>query len=337
VVTPAVQGRTAVRFVYADDVPDDVRRQVEELHAQWPQVRLAGDVHVSRLTGGASNVNLALRTDDGAFALRLCMPESARWGVDRAAAIQAQLDAAALGLGPEMLAHRLPEGHHLSRFVDGAVLTADSLRTDRAIPVVARTLRRLNTGSTSGRSFSPFDDLRTFVEHGSAEHADYPADTDDLLAKVLRTEALFRTREAPRGFCHSDLVPGNFIRSSEEHFTLVDFDYAGVGWIAFELASFACQLALDPAETEELLSAYDPGTDDGQRARVRLMRFVAGVREAMWAYMAEPILGAHTAPADGWTYRGYATANLHQARQAIDCDFDGLLDQARRIRDGALF
>ena len=335
-VTRTAPSRT-VRFRYADDIPDGVRRQVEQLLTQWSHVQVTGEVHVRRLTGGASNINLELRSDAGALALRLCMPDSARWGVDRAAAIQAQVDAAALGLAPEVIAHQLPEGHYLSRFVEGAVLTHESLRSDHAIPVVARTLRRLNTGSTSGRHFSPFDDLRTFVELGAAEHADVPPDTDELLARVLRIEALFRTRAAPRGFCHSDCVPGNFLRSSEEHFTLVDFDYAGVGWIAFELASFACQLALDPRETEELLTAYDPGVDAGQRARVELMRFVAGVREAMWAFMAEPILGAHTAPAEGWTYQGYAAANLEQARGVVDRDFGQLMDASRTIRDGALF
>ncbi|WP_369131816.1 phosphotransferase [Modestobacter sp. I12A-02662] len=336
-MTRTAPGRTAVRFVYAEDVPDPVRRQVEDLMAEWTHLDLRDEVHVRRLAGGASNVNLALQTDDAAYALRLCMPESARWGVDRAASIQAQRDAAALGLAPEVLATRLPEGHYLSRFVEGPVLTHEALRRDGAIPVVARTLRRLNTGSTSGRRFSPFDDLRTFAEFGFAEQADYPPDTDDLLAKVLRIEAMFRTRQAPEGFCHSDCVPGNFLRSSAEYFTLVDFDYAGVGWVAFELASFACQLALDATETEELVTSYDPGADAGQRARLELMRFVAGVREAMWAYMAEPILGAHTAPADGWTYRGYAAQNLDQARRAVDCDFDELMHTARTIREGALF
>jgi hypothetical protein len=40
------------------------------------------------------------------------------------------------------------------------------------------------------------------------------------------------------------------------------------------------------------------------------MRLVAGVREACWAVMAEPILGSHTSPLPGWSYQGYAQANL---------------------------
>jgi hypothetical protein len=83
--------------------------------------------------------------------------------------------------------------------------------------------------------------------------------------------------------------------------------------------------------------AYDPHADAGQRARVELMRFVAGIREATWALMAEPYLGYKTTPLDGWTYEGHARRNIGQACQVIDSGaFETYLSQARLVRDGAL-
>ena len=140
----------------------------------------------------------------------------------------------------------------------------------------------------------------------------------------------------PTAFCHSDLVPQNFLLTADG-FRMVDWDYAGQGWVAFEMASFCCQAGLDPAETEELLTAYDPRLDDSQRARVELMRLTAGVREAAWATMAEPILAEHTTPMPGWTYTGYAAANLEQAGIVVAAGFDALLDTARTVRPGARF
>jgi len=53
--------------------------------------------------------------------------------------------------------------------------------------------------------------------------------------------------------------------------------------------------------------------------------------------MAEPILGEHTTPMPGWTYAGYATANLEQAGKVVAMGFDDLLGAARTVRPGARF
>jgi hypothetical protein len=68
------------------------------------------------------------------------------------------------------------------------------------------------------------------------------------------------------------------------------------------------------------------------------MRAVAGVREAAWATMAEPILSAHTTPLDGWTYQGYASSNLAEARNAWgQGSFAEMLKAAAHVREGARF
>lgn len=325
---------TTSDLTFADDVDEPVRVTVRRLLTQWAVPGTEG-ARVAKLAGGASNVNLRIAGPEQSWALRICVADPDRWGVDRAAAIQAQADAAALGIAPRLVAHQLPEGHYLSEFVDGVMLTKERLRGENLIPAVARTLRSLNAGRTASRDFSPFDDTRIFLELGAAESARQPEDMDSYLARALRVEALFKTRKAPRAFCHSDHVPQNWLKVGDR-FKLVDWDYAGVGWTAFEIASFACQAELTGEETELLLTCYDPDVDDAARARVELMRFVAGVREATWAVMAEPILGGQTLPAAGWTYQGYAAANLAQAESALALGFDTLMSAARHVREGAL-
>ena len=319
------------------DLDEATRATLEDLLAGWPQTSALGDITVTKLSGGASNVNVRVSAGENAWAVRVCAPEASRWGVLRAAAIQAQQDAAVLGLAPEIFATRLPEGHFLSEFVDGTTVTSEYVREAGLIPRIAQTLRALKLGTTTSRDFSPFDDFRTFLELGDAEGANVANDLAEFIAAVVRVEALFQTRDAPRGFCHSDLVPQNFLLTPEG-LKMVDFDYAGNGWVAFELASFACQAELDAEETEQLLSSYDPDVDDGGRARVELMRMVAGVREALWCYMAEPILSASTKPLDGWTYSQHAARNLGQAKLTIgDGGLDRYLKEARNVRPGALF
>lgn len=40
------------------------------------------------------------------------------------------------------------------------------------------------------------------------------------------------------GFCHGDAFPDNALFGADGTFTLIDFDYAGMGWRAYDLATF---------------------------------------------------------------------------------------------------
>lgn len=326
----------ALSYECSSDMSDEIRQQAIRFLETHGRKVLSGEVELSLLTGGASNVNVKVSCPSGLFALRLCDADGERWGVDRAAAIEAQRDAAALGLAPAILAAELPSGHYLAEFDPGVQLSPESFQDVANLELVAHTWRLLNAGRTKARVFSPFDDARTFIEYADADGAPRPPRLDEMFAALLRVEALFANHPAPRGFCHSDSVPQNYLKH-DGRLRMVDFDYAGVGWTAFELGSLCCQAELDERQTHVLLKAYDPSADAGQRARVELMRFVAGIREATWALMAEPHLGYKTAPLDGWTYEGHARRNIGQASQVIDSGaFESYLQQARTVREGAL-
>lgn len=323
-------------YVVSPDLSAEIREQAIDFLDEHAASVLYGEVNLTLLTGGASNVNVKVDCQAGTFALRLCDPDGARWGVDRAAAIKAQEDAAAMGLAPHIVASELPSGHYLAEFAPGTQLTPECLRDKSYLELVARTWRQLNAGTTTSRAFSPFDDARTFIEYADADDAPRPPRLEEMFAALLRIEALFTSHEVPRGFCHSDSVPQNYLEH-EGRLQLVDFDYAGMGWTAFELGSLCCQAELDAWQTSTLLHAYDPAADEGERARVELMRFVAGVREAAWALMAEPHLGYKTTPLDGWTYEGHARRNIGQACLVIDSGaFESHMRNARFVRQDAL-
>jgi len=57
------------------------------------------------------------------------------------------------------------------------------------------------------------------------------------------------------GCCHNDLVRDNFI-FSENGFVLIDFEYAGVGDIYFDLAATACSFRLNKEEQKQALLNY---------------------------------------------------------------------------------
>jgi thiamine kinase-like enzyme len=66
---------------------------------------------------------------------------------------------------------------------------------------------------------------------------------------------------------------------------LVDWEYAGLGDPAFDLANFAVNNDLDEEGDRALLAAYGAVDDD---AHV-LMRFMSDLREAMWGVVQEAV------------------------------------------------
>jgi thiamine kinase-like enzyme len=323
-------GERGAAASYAADVDAASRREIEELLGSWdPGLFPGGEVEVSVLPGGANNRNFVVRTPRVKYALRIANAQNERFAVDRAAAIQAQRDAAAGGLAPEVVASRLPQGHVLSTFIEGITLPgAGQLREREVLEAVGRTLRQLHALPSSIRSFSPFDDIRLWSRLARSDGTEIPDDLDELLGSVWQIEALIERAGLPAVFCHNDTVPQNFILS-DSGLSLVDWDYAGRGWACFELASFCATADLDRELQEVLLRSYDARASEAQVATVELLRFVAAMREATWALMAAPILAGTTTPDADDFYGNHLRDYLRLARQrATAPDFYKLIKTA---------
>jgi thiamine kinase-like enzyme len=293
---PWGEGGPAIAF--ATDVETASREEIAALLSDWdPGLFPGGEIEVSVLVGGASNRNFVVRTPAIKYALRIANAQSERFAVDRASALQAQRDAARGGLAPEVLAARLPEGHVLSTFVEGSILTPE-LRDPAVLEAVGATLRRLHSQPSSLRSYSPFDEIRLWSRLARSDGTEIPARLEELFEPTWQIEAAVEAAGLPVVFCHNDPYPPNFILSGSR-LQLVDWDYAGRGWACFELGSFCATADLDGDLREILLRSYDERTNEAQLASVQLMGFVAAMREATWAVMATPILRGTTTPAAG--------------------------------------
>jgi thiamine kinase-like enzyme len=324
-------GEAGAAITFAAGVDAGSRREIEDVLGDWdPEPFGGGEVEVSVLVGGASNRNFVVRTPAAKYALRIANAQSERFAVDRAAAIQAQREAAAGGLAPEVLASRLPEGHVLSTFLEGSTLGEGQLREREVLETVGATLRRLHALPSSLRPYSPFPDIRLWSRLAREDGTEIPADLDQLLGLVAQIESLVEGANLATVFCHNDTYPQNFILSGSR-LRLVDWDYAGRGWACFELGSFCATAGLDAELRETLLCSYDERTSEAQLATVELMEFVAAMREGTWAVMATPILrGTTTTPAGGHDfYEDHMRTYLGLARErAAASNFHELMKTA---------
>ena len=241
--------------------------------------------------------------------VRLPGKDTALLGIDRETERAASLAAAAIGVGPEVLASR---PYLVTEFIDARPVPADELRT--RVPEVAAMLRAIHAGPALPTDFSPFELTaryeRTARERGGSIPASYP----ELRAAADAIEAVMA---GPRVPCHNDLLTANFL-DDDGRLRLLDWEYAGMNDPHFDLANFASHHDLEPGAEVALLEAYGGGS----LARLRLMRLMAAFWEGMWG-----VVQATCSELD-IDFLAYAEQHLARVRARLG-DLDAWLEEAR--------
>ncbi|MBL8200256.1 MAG: phosphotransferase family protein [Chromatiales bacterium] len=190
--------------------------------------------------------------------LRVDEPAARRLGLNRAAEPAVLRAVAAAGLGPDCLAADPARGTLLTGWLPGRAWSAADLREPANLRRAAGLLRRVHDLPPPGPAAGlPVLDLAAAVDRYATlagPAASLPARrARAALARCLAADAGVA---APPCLCHGDPTPGNFIAAPDGSLWLIDWEYAGLGPPAFDLAGLALGAALDPAGDDLLLAAY---------------------------------------------------------------------------------
>jgi thiamine kinase-like enzyme len=237
----------------------------------WPD----GVDSVEPLGGGITNHNFKVVAGGEAFVLRVGGKDTALLGIDREIEHVATVNAAALGLGPEVVAFVEPEGYLVTRFVEGETGKV-------TVAEAAALLRRLHEGPAIRGRFDSFRVVEAYAATAGARGVH--ATAAYTMAKAVADKIERRRGAYLPVSCHNDLLAANFVGGAEQTW-IVDWEYAGMGDPAFDLANFAVNNGLDEAGDAELLAAYGGGDPDVHV----LMRFMSDFREAMWGVVQQAI------------------------------------------------
>jgi thiamine kinase-like enzyme len=279
---------------------------------------------ITPIEAGRTNRNYRVDVGGSSFFVRLSDEDTALLGIDRTAEYEAAIDAAAAGVGPEVVAH-LPEHRCLiTHWVPGEPLAEGDMDREDVLADVARVVRTIHAGPKIPSTFDAFrvveDYRRVALERGVA----IPHAFDDAHAHADRIEAALAKAPVPDRACHNDLLADNFLRGADG-FWLVDYEYAGMGDPFFDLGNLSINNGLSDASQERLLGLMFGEVTDGHRARLRLMRIMSDFREAMWGVVQQ---GLSTLDID---YVAYAERHFERlSRSMADERFDGWLEQASR-------
>jgi thiamine kinase-like enzyme len=235
---------------------------------------------VEALEGGITNRNYKVTVDGESFVVRAPGENTDLLGIDRGHEEEAARQAAALGVAPEVVASVEPEGSLVTRFVSGSDPGADSLRGDLLLEVGAL-LRVVHGGPAIAAVFDWHRVPQDYAVTAQAHGVRIPVAYEPAMAVADLVRAAFDAAPDDVCPCHNDLLAANFLLS-DGRLQLVDWEYAGMNDRYFDLGNFAVNNELDADADVALMEAYAGEATVRGVARLRLMKVMSDLREAMW-------------------------------------------------------
>ncbi|MGQ0571351.1 MAG: phosphotransferase, partial [Armatimonadota bacterium] len=228
------------------------------------------------------------------------------------------------GAAPEVV-HFLPdEGVMITRFVAGRSLRPGEAAPPEVMERVVRSIRCYHEGLAFEGSFSPFWTIEDYLGVARRFDAPLPEDIDAMHARLREIEAALQRGRTIVRPCHNDLWGANLIDDGSR-VCVVDWEYAGMGDVCFDLANFAIYHSASDSQDEALLRAYFGEVSSATLARVKLLKIVAELREALW------YLAAITVSSDASGFVRLAQTHFDRYRKTQDdARLAAWLDQVAR-------
>ena len=292
---------------------------LQHLLNRIPRLADKTDLRITELSGGITNRNYKIESENETYVLRVGGDETIHLGIDRRVEHGCTLAASRVGVAPEPIAFLEPEGYLVPRFVSGVGIPAERIGDENNIRRVVASLKLYHALEEFPGQFSPFRVVETYAQTARRLGVALPAKMNWFLELSREIErALWRDPFTPRP-CHNDLLNGNFIDDGTR-IRILDWEYSGLGDIFFDLANFAAQHEFTSDQEEILLRAYFGQPTQRQRARLKLMRIMSDLREAMWA-----MVQAGVSKLD-FDYAGYGQKYFDRVQAAAsDARYQGVL------------
>ena len=241
------------------------------------------DLVVAPLTGGITNQNYRVDVGGETFVLRVGGQGTHLLGIDRGREHTCTAIAAQLGIGAEVMHFLASEDVLVTRFIVGDGITSETAAQPEMLRRIVEVFKRYHAGPAFPGSFSPFATVRTYhslaLEHGVT----FPATLPRVYTLMEEIESAIGPREQPKP-CHNDLLASNFIDDGERIW-LLDWEYAGMGDIFFDLGNFAVNQSLSYEQCELLLQYYFSEVRAADVAHLHLMRLGSDLRESFWGFL----------------------------------------------------
>ncbi len=286
----------------------------------------AKEIKLERLAG-LTNVNYLVTVDQERYVLRVSGQNTARLGIDRSHELAALQAASKAGICPAVVAYLPPEGHLVTRWVEGYHWTAEEFRTLDNVRLLTETVKHIHTLPPNGAIFSPFQRVETFLKTAQTLQVPLPVNLDPCLQTMRSIRADQEKDPANwQRLCHNDLVSVNYLyNKTQQRIQVLDWEFAGWGDLYYDLATIVYTHDSDgPISTEleeEMLACYFGEITPWQKRRLLGMKMMLMLFTGAWGLAQHGmVLAGIIPPAVDFDY-------LEFAQWLFDEDIDQLRKQ----------
>ena len=260
---------------------------LEQAISRVPFLHMAKDLKTTMLTGGITNLNYKIDADGKSYVLRITGADTDLLGIKRDVEYQANLQAGKLGIAPEVVYFIEPESYLITRFINGKRVPPEEITKPDYIRRVVRKLRLFHKNAQPlNGEFNVFRRVEWLTSVSRRYNCRFPFDFDWIMQKMRQVEQALQKDPYLPTPCHDDLLNLNFLDEDVPgeigELRLLDWEYAGMGDIFFDLANFSHHHRLNDDMARVLLQEYFGEVTPKHFARLKLMWPMSEIHEAMW-------------------------------------------------------
>ncbi len=289
----------------------------------------AKQIQVERIAG-LTNANYCVTVDGERFVLRVSGKNTQRLGINREHEAAALKNAATFGLCPEVFAFLLPEGHLVTRRVEGRHWDPAEFRTPKHVRLLTETVKRVHALPLTGAVFSPFRRVEAYIKTARGLGVLFPSGFDGFIkaARVVEAEQQRDPCDWQR-FCHNDLVAVNYLYCEQDPaIVILDWEFAGLGDLFYDLATVVythdSEGPIPPDLEEVMLACYFGEITKQQRRRLNGMKYMLMLFTAMWGLAQHGMQSAGLIPVvEGFDYLEFAQYLFAHEIQELQRVMDG--------------
>ena len=294
--------------------------EIDGIIKQIPEWNSADDLLIKPL-GGLTNTNYSVTVNGERFVLRVSGQNVEKLGINRNYELEALSAVSEAGIGAQVEHYFLPEGHLVTRYINGHHLTLEEYHTYGNIQRIVNTVKRLHELPLVNATFSPFRRVERYTEYAQSMGVPFPHDFNKMLEKAEKIEIEQARDTYPwRRFCHNDLFAVNVLDDGKIWF--IDWEFSGVSDIYFDLATLT--YAYDSIDTlsrdlqEHMLECYFGNVSKENWTRLEGMKYMLMLFTAMWGLLQQGMQNnGLVGEVEGFNFLEYSKATFEAMREVL--------------------
>lgn len=235
---------------------------------------------ITELSGGLTNRNFRVDTNQGVFVARVSSNSSDLLSINRESEFLNSTIAGKGGVGAQVLDFLPGQGLLVISFISGKTFGAQDVAAN--LTRIAKSLRELHALDSFDHEFNMFNTQRNYQKIVQDQGFRLPEGYLDFAPKVAEIKKAFELLFDGLVPCNNDLLPGNFIDDGQKIW-LIDYEYSGNNDACFEIGNVWAEAFLPIDALEELVGAYYGQHRPDKVARAWLWALMAKYGWTLWA------------------------------------------------------